>query len=154
MPRFALEENISNTEIQHRVKAELEVELLQTKAPRLLAAIDVVETMIGLGFRHTGNHRDSTFMFDSGEFEVFVRRDWAYAGVAYHVCLWSDAGRPYERIGSARRLKRAVRSLIAAHEFRSHAAPTLAQALHHRLGAAAAIRVLGPDGLRMCLVWV
>lgn len=154
MPRFTLEENITNAEIQHRIKAELDVELLQTKAPRLLAAIDVIETMTRLGFCLKGNHRDMTFMFVSGESDVYVRRDWAYPGVAYHVCLWSDAEEPCKRISSARQLKRAVRSLVAAHEFRRGATVALTQALHHRLGAAAVIRVLGADGVAMCLAFL
>ena len=146
MPRFALEEHVTDAEMQRRLKAELDVELLQTRAPRLLAAIDVIETMMGLGFGHRGNHRDGTFIFVSGESEVFIRRDWAYAGVAYHVCLDADC----RRISSARQLRRAVRGLV----FRRGATVALTQALHHRLGAAAAIRVLGADCVGLCLAWV
>ena len=156
MPRFSLQENISNTEMKRRIKAEIEVEMLQTKAPRLMAAIDVIEAMMGLEFRHRGDHRDGTIMFVSGETEVFVRRDWDYPGVAYHACLWSDARRPCKRISSARQLHRAVRRMLAAHEFRKHAGTrlALAQALHHRLGAAAEVGRLGVDLVRVCLKWV
>jgi hypothetical protein len=154
MHRFALKDNISHREMRRRIRAELDIERLYTKAPRLLAAINIFDTMMGLDFRHRGDDKDGTIKFISSEAEVLVRRDWDYPGVAYHVCLWSDDRRPFARINSARQLKQAVRRMLAEHEFHKHASLALAQALHHRLGDVAGVRILGVDLVQECLKWV
>jgi hypothetical protein len=50
--------------------------------------------------------------------EIFVRRDWTYAGIAYHVCCWSAIGRPSLRVANPRQLRRAVRRLLIIQETR------------------------------------
>lgn len=110
MPRGFELERISDEEARRRIRRELDLELLQTRA--LLKTIDVIEAMsTTLGFAHTGNLRDGTLVFESDGAQFFIRRDWAYAGVRYAVCCWSAEGRPCRRVATLRRLVGAVRAL-------------------------------------------
>ena len=153
--RFTLE-TVDDQEAQRRIERELALEMMQA-APMLLKTIDVIEGMAALGFAHTGNLRDGTLTFFSAgndSAEIYLRRDWHYAGVRYLVCCWNAEGRrPCRRVASLPQLRRAVRTLVAVFRFRKNAWRRLAvaEALHPRLGQDALVRVLGLDMMRMCL---
>jgi hypothetical protein len=160
MQSFLLETTLSQVEIARRQAKQSKLERLSS-SPCLTKLIDVILTLLKVQFKHVKDHDDSTLMFVSGETEIFVRRDWAYAGVAYHVCCWSAEGRPSMRIANPRQLRWALKELIeiqarrkAAKEFDQSIRLAFAGALHPRIGADSWARLIGCDGVRMCLGWV
>ena len=159
MPRFKLERYLSHSEIVRRSRKELRLDTVVLSTPSLTGHMEVSMTMWALQFRSIAAHDDGTVMFARGENEeIFVRRDWTYAGVAYHVCCWSAIGRPSLRVANPRQLRRAVRRLLVIQEARRfrHTAPhrlAFALALLPRLGAGW-IGELAPELVKGCLKWV